>query len=194
VSSTLVTAVEYERHRFDRSAARDADSLRIGPTVELANGAVISGRFSAGYRDFSPLNLTLPRYRGFVGNARATYTLLDVTRFDLEADRDVDFSFDGTQPYFLQSGVRLSVSQRVVGPLDLLAVAGRRHVNYQAQGSITAAQVDTIVESGIGFAIRANQDLRLTVLYDTLDRRSNGRFGRELQRRRVFASMTLAPQ
>jgi hypothetical protein len=192
--TTIVAAVEYEQHRFDRTLLRDANSLRIVPTIELASGAFITGRFAAGYRDFTPLNPALPRYRGFVANARASYTLLGATRFDLEADRDVDFSFDGTQPYFLQSGARVTISQRIVGPLELVVVGGRRRVEYQADEAITLPQTDRIVETGAGFAVRVNDDVRLTFVYDRLDRQSNGRFGREFERRRVLGSLTFVPQ
>ena len=106
----------------------DADSLRVAPTVDFDATAIVSGRASLGYRRFMPLDGRLPNFQGLVGSAVLTHTVASITRLDLQAERDIDYSYDPLQPFFVRSDVRLTVSQRVVGPLELIAIGGRRHV------------------------------------------------------------------
>jgi hypothetical protein len=193
--TTLTTAVEYKQHRFEGNALRDADALRVAPAVEFGSGAVINGRLAAGFQDFKPFNPMLPRLRGLVASATASFTVFGVTRFDVQADRDVDFSFDATQPYYWRTGGRVTVSQRVVGPVDVVAIAERRHVSYQGFTDRTApAHRDRLVDAGLGMGIRLSQDAQLRVVYDRFARQSDGPVVRTFERRRVMASLALQPK
>ena len=62
----------------------------------------------------------MPSFRGFVGTARLHYVLPDVVKLNLEANRDLAYSYDPIQPYYMESGARLTAAQRVFGPLELL--------------------------------------------------------------------------
>ena len=41
-----------------------------------------------------------------------------MTRFAVQVQRDVEYSYDPTQPYYLLTGVTGSVSQAVGGPVE----------------------------------------------------------------------------
>jgi hypothetical protein len=193
--TTVVTAAELRQHRFEGDGLRDADSLRFAPSVEFAPGAFMTGRLSAGFQDFKPLHPALPRLRGLVASANATWTLLGITRFDVRADRDVGFSFDATQPYYWRTGAQLTVSQRLVGPVDLVAIGERRTLSYQAFGEqVLQAQRDRIADVGWGLGVRLSEDARFRVVYDRFDRQSTGSSARTFQRRRVLASLEILPQ
>ena len=111
--TTVSVDVEAQRDRFESSAIRDANSMRIMPAVEFAPDAVVTGRAAAGFRQFSPLDPRLKKFSGFVGTARLGYVLLGATRFAFEATRDVNYSFDPLAPYFVVTAGRLTVSQGI---------------------------------------------------------------------------------
>jgi hypothetical protein len=192
--TTIVVAAEYQQNRFATAHVRDADSIRVAPTVEFGTGAIITGRASVGVRQFSPLDGRLPKYRGVVASAGLSHNLMNVTRFDIEALRDVDYAFDPLQPYYVQTGGRLTVSQRIIGPLELVAIGGRQRLEYQAvAGALVEPRVETTRTLGGGVGFRLSEDMRFTLTYDTIDRRSNGPTGRQYERHRVFASMRYLP-
>ncbi len=111
--TTVSVDVEAQRDRFESSAIRDANSMRIMPAVEFAPDAVVTGRAAAGFRQFSPLDPRLKKFSGFVGTARLGYVLLGATRFAFEATRDVNYFFDPLAPYFVVTAGRLTVSQGI---------------------------------------------------------------------------------
>lgn len=189
--TTVSLDLGWQRDRFENSTIRDADSVRVLPGVEFAPDAVISGHASAGFRWFDPRDPRLKEFRGFVGSANVVYTLLDTTRFTVEATRDVMYSFDPLTPYFIVGAVRLTVSQRVGGPLDVIGTAGHERLEYQSlERSLTDGPIDRTRMVGGGLGFRLGPSLRLTLIYDFTERTSSDRDRRAYQRRRLFASAT----
>jgi hypothetical protein len=189
--TTILVAAEIEQDRFERAPVRDADSLRIAPAVAFDSGAAISGDANAGFRSFTPHDADLASFRGFIGSARLHYTLLSMTRFDIEAKRDVSYSYDPTQPYYLESGGRLTVAHRVLGPMELIAIGERRDVRNQRIGGTSfdgRREVTTSMGAGIGF--RTQKQMRFALTYERTARTSSEPLGRDYERRRVLASIT----
>ena len=86
---------------------------------------------------------------------------------------------------------RLTLSQRIGGPYDVIALAGQDRLRYQGvEGLPVEGRVDRtgIIGGGVGF--RISPSLRLAVIYDRTERVSNTRDLRAYERRRVFASAT----
>jgi hypothetical protein len=188
--TTLTVAVELQQDRFDTSPLRDADSWRVAPTLQFGVDAAITGQVSAGYRDFNPRDPQLPPFRGFIMSAGTSYTLLGVTRFDVQANRDVMYSFEAEHPYYLASGGFLTVSQRIGGPFDLIGLGGRQRLRYQDVGGAQLDGVETISTLGAGLGIRIGEHLRVTVTYDRTERNSTESSGRDYERRRVLSSVS----
>lgn len=191
--TTITMAAEYQRDRFQWNPVRDSNSLRVAPTVDFDAEAIVTGRASLGYRRFSPLETRLPDFRGLVGSASLSHTLATVTRFDLQADRDIDYSFDPVQPFFVRNEVRLTVSQRVVGPLEVVGLGGRRRVRYEVlDGVAIEPRRESTNTVGGGVAVRVGDDMRIVLTYDRATRRATGS-GREYERRRVLGSIIYLP-
>jgi Putative beta-barrel porin 2 len=188
--TTLTVAVELQRDRFHTSPMRDADTVRVAPALQFGVDAAITGHVSAGYRDFNPRDPQLPRYRGFVMSAGASYTLLGVTRFDVQANRDVMYSFDAAHPYYLASGGFLTVSQRIGGPFDVIGLGGRQRLRFQDLGGAELeGGVETTGTLGGGIGIRVGEHLRVTLTYDRTHRGSTESNGRDYTRSRVLSSV-----
>ena len=191
--TTVVVAAEVQQARFERESLRDARSLRIGPLVRFGTGAVITGEASAAFREFRPLDARLPRYRGFVGSGEIGFSVLNQTSFGLSANRDVSYSYDAAEPYYLESGGRFTVSQRLVGPLELIALGGRQQLRYQDFGAASFdGRSENVTSIGGGLGIRLGEQMRFTLTYDRSRRTSTGPLPRTYERNRVMGSVDYA--
>lgn len=187
----VIAVAEIQRDRFEISPERDADSVRIAPTVEFDNGAVITGRVQAGYRLFRPLSAALQEYQGLVASAGVRYAFAEVTRLYVDGGYDVKYSFDPLQPYYLESGLRLRVIQRIAGPFEAVGVLERWQLRHQQVGgqSFDGRQEDTTTVGG-GAGFRMSREMEITFTVDRTERTSSDPVGRNYDRRRVLASIS----
>lgn len=188
---TTVTAVaEIQRDRFETSPERDTDSLRIAPSVEFDNGSALTGRAQGGYRSFRPLNSALEGYNGLVASAGLRYAFSDVTRMYLDGGRDVRYSYDPLQPYYLETGLRFRLIQRIAGPVEGVGLVERWQLQHQRLGgqSFDGREEDTTtIGGGVGF--RMSREMELTFTIDRTERTSSD-LTRAYERRRVLASIS----
>jgi len=189
--TTVSRDMEWQRDLFDTSTIRDADSVRVMPGVQFSPDAVITGRVAMGFRQFTPRASVLAGFGGLVGSANVSYTMLNVTTFSVEATRDVMYSFEPATPYYLVNSGRLTLSQRIGGPYDVIALAGQDRLEYQGLEVLpVAGRVDRTRMVGGGIGYRFNPSLRLALIYDRTERVSNTLDRRAYERQRVFASAT----
>jgi hypothetical protein len=115
---------------------------------------------------------------------------ISVTRFDVEAGRDVTFSFDPNQPYYLESGGRFTVTQRVLGPLAVIGIGERRELRNQRLGGTSfdgRREVTTSIGGGIAFQLQAQ--MRFALTYERTERTSSEPVGRNYEKTRVLGSI-----
>jgi hypothetical protein len=189
--TTLILAAEVQQDRFPRTHLRDSDSWRFEPTFQFSSEAAISGRAGVGYRWFSPVDPAVPGYRGVVAHVGVTYRLLDTTTFDVQATRDVMYSFEPTEPNYLTTGGGLSVTQRLVGPFSIIGRVHHERHEYQALAtSSLPGRVDTVNTLGGGFAYLLSRNIRLSITGERNERRSTEP-GQSYRRTRIFGSVAL---
>jgi len=189
--TTVSIDLELQQDRFDTAALRDADSVRVMPGVEFSPDAVIVGKVALGYRQFTPRASALAGFSGLVGSANVSYTMLNATTFGVDATRDVQYSFEPATPYYVVTSGRLTLSQRIAGPYDVIALAGQDRLQYQGLAGLpVAGRVDKTGTIGGGVGFHVSPSLRLAVIYDRTERMSNTRDRRAYERRRLFASAT----
>ena len=184
--------VAREAERFVVSQFRDSDSTRIVAGLTFQPLALISGTASVGVRDFAPLPADVPSFRGVVTNLDLSYSLLGTTRLGVQATRDIQYSFEFSQPYYLESGVTGSVQQQVFGPFDVLARAGARRLAYTDRigVAVTASdRTDRVTSIGIGAGYRMGTDKRLGFTVDR-QRRTSGIDGHSYKGLRFGLSLT----
>lgn len=188
--TTVLIAAALEHDRFDRSPRRNADGFRVEPGVAFDSGASITGDAKGGFRSFGPLDPAVADYRGFVGSARLHYSLPDVIRLDFEANHDIAYSYDALQPYYLESGGRFTVTQRVVGALEAIGIVERREIRNQRIGGMSfdgRREVTTAFGGGVG--IQLNTQLHVALTYEQTQRISTEPVGRNYERTRVLGSI-----
>jgi len=164
-----------EQDRFEFSPVRNSDSTRIMGGVKLDPAALIKGGVVVGYRDFQPLDPSLAGFRGTTVAADLSYVLLGVTRFAVKGTRDVQYSYDVNQPYYLQSGISLEISQQVVGPLDVVGRAGNARLEYRDRAGAAVAvsnRVDHVETYGGGIGYHVGRDTRIGFNVDQYQRLS----------------------
>jgi hypothetical protein len=189
--STLVLAGEFQQDRFPHSPVRDSDSKRFQPTLLFSSEAAISGRAAFGYRWFTPLNPSVPAYRGTVANVVLTYRVHDTTTFEMQAMRDVMYSFEPTEPTYLSTGGGLAVTQRLIGPLSIVGRVQRERHAYRALATSTgAARIDTASSTSGGLRCAVTRSIQLTITGERAERRSPAP-GQSYRRTRIFASVAL---
>jgi hypothetical protein len=188
--TTITAATEVQQDRFSRSPQRDVNSLRIGPSVDFDSSAAITGHIRADYRSFKPLTPTVPAYRSFTAFVDLRYLFRDWIEVKLDANRDVDYSYDPLAPYFLEVGGRVTVTQRVIGPFGVIATGERWHIHHQQVGGVLSfdGRLDTTTSVGAGLAIQKSKQVRFELVYQRTSRRSSAPGWREYERQQLFAS------
>jgi hypothetical protein len=191
--TSVVAAAEFERTRFTEASFRDADSLKIAPSVRFAEGAILTGQASVGFREFRALSPLVPDYRGLIASGNVRFTLLSATRITVMASRDLNYSFDESQPYYLEAGARTTVSHHVTGPVDAIGLVGRFRRQYETRADVVEpARFETITTWGGGVGVRVDDNLRFTFTVDR-ERRLSTVGLRQYDRTRAFAAVELVP-
>jgi len=129
--TTLVLRTEAGNDRFEFSPLRDAGTLRVMPGVEFKPVALISGSGFVGFRRFSPRSSSLEAFSGVVASAALSYTLLGSTRFTVTAERDVTYSYERVQPYYVIDGYGFIVRRQIVGRTDVTGGMQRQTYTYR---------------------------------------------------------------
>jgi hypothetical protein len=188
--TTVLIAAEFERDRFELAPLRNADSFRIAPAIALDSGGALTGNAKAGFRSFTPSYPDVPSFRGLVGTARLHYALPDIVRLDLEANRDLSYSYDPIQPYYMESGARLTAAQRVLGPIELIGIVERREIRSQRIGGQSFdGRREVTTSLGAGMGVQMNRQIRLALTYEQTERVSSEPVGRNYERTRILGSI-----
>ena len=142
--TTVSVTGNYIHDEFPGSPFRDSKSYSITPSVEFAPEATIRGRFTAGYQVFLPQDPELSKNRGLIMEGRLNWVVMGGTTFDLVVGRNVNYSYQASQPYYLQDGGRLTVTQRVVGPVSLQGTADHQRLAYHWQKGAAPLDQDRV--------------------------------------------------
>jgi hypothetical protein len=103
------------------------------------------------------------------------YILLGSTRFSANGGRGVQYSYDNTQPYYIQSRIGGSVAQQIFGPLDVQLRGEISLLDYRNRAGVPIVvpdRVDHVTTVGIGFGIHMGKDLRLAFNVDQNNRQT----------------------
>jgi hypothetical protein len=176
--TTAVLTVADEHDRFVFSPIRDSDSVRVLPGFEFKPFALISGKVAVGYRRFNALNPAVPDYSGLMAAIDTTYTMREMTRFAVQFNRDVQYSFEVTSPYYLSTGGSVSVAQALgpdwmlIGRLSRTGLAYRALEGLAGAAADNASRRDVVLSYGAGVGRRVGRDMRIGVDVDRTRRDS----------------------
>lgn len=193
--TTLAVLADYAEDVFPLSHIRDSRSYSFVPALEFSPDAAIRGRVMAGFQIFRPVNTTLPEYKGSVLSAGVDSTLYGRTTIALSASRNVNYSYQDIEPYYLLTGVRLSVGQPLFGPLDLQGGVDWEQLSYRwrqavAMDSLGNRKDRTKMFFG-GFGVNLGRGFKITVTAERAERRSNEDPRQNFKRTRLLSSVTI---
>ncbi len=194
--TTFVVQAAREDERFDFETVRDSTGLRVVPGFEFDPFALIAGKVFVGFRTFETPSPAVPDFTGLVADVEANYRAR-ATRFDVKLQRDVEYSAEVREPYYLLTDVGLRITQKITLRWDVVANLGRQWLAYrQVEDSLTgtgAARTDTGSRVGGGVGYSFGQSLRVGVDVDYYQR-SSTRFVRDYDGLRVGGSFTYGLQ
>lgn len=165
--TTFAVRTEVEHDRFKFSAVRDNNSFSVIPGFELKPSALISGAVFAGYKRFNAQHPTVPDFSGVVVQADAQYVMREATLFNLQVERDLTYSIDPEQPYYVQTGVSLSVTQMLglnwffSGRLGQTRLAYRDFLSLAGDADGVGRRTDRVLLHGVSFGRRLGEDIRI---------------------------------
>lgn len=181
--TSLVFETEYRQDRFERTTSRDTDTVLVEGGLEFKPLALISGRARVGFRHFAPREATMPEFRGLTSDVELSYLVRDLTRVTVTVARDLEYSFEPSEPYYVSTGTQVQVVQALGSSWDLVGRGGRTTLAYEritssgVPGGTTAliaggARVDRILVGGGGVGRRLGTDIRVGIDVDRVARRS----------------------
>jgi hypothetical protein len=194
--TTVTFGAQHRRDRFEFDSVRDSDNLVFSGGVELKPSAFISGTANVGLRRLNGRSAITPDHTDLVAAMRVSYVMREHTRFTLRLDRDVDYSFDSTWPYFVATSAHLEVKQAIGYAWDVVVRGGRSQLAYEPflTGGLEAPTVagnrrDRFVTVGLGAGRHLGDDVRVGVDVNR-DRRESPVVGRTYSGYRVGGSVT----
>lgn len=189
--TTFSLLASRQEDRFEESPERDSDTFRIMPTIRMEAPAIVQGTFALGYRRFDGIDPELPDYSGLVFKGTVGHTIAERTRVEFQLARDVQYSFEEADPYYLTTGIRATLTHQLQEALDLRVSLGRERLDYRAGSSVPDAdafsRVDRADVLSVGAGYRFNPNLRVGMDLEYA-RRVSDRADRDYNRTRLLGS------
>jgi hypothetical protein len=186
---TTVTARAYvAQDRFDRALDRDARSRGVDVIVGFAPEAIVRGTMSLGLRDHRPEDPLLARYHGITGRGELSTIVLGRAMLVASYGRDVRYSFDRSEGYYVETGGALTYTQRVGGPFDVQIRVARQDLDYRGRPVSTRGELLWSYQAGIGYSLENRS--RIGISYEYIERTGDTFAERVFSRRRLFGSFT----
>ncbi len=168
--TTLSVTGGFEEQQFKESHIRDSKRYTVGPTIEFNPEAAIRGRIVTALELFKPDDPALSETLGYAYQALVSWALFGRTTFDLGAGRNINYSYQDTEPYYLLTNVRLLVAQPLPGGFELYGGYDWEHMAYRWRYGVAATPSDsdrvdrlTALNGGVGFRLGRTFHLRIGV-------------------------------
>ena len=181
----------YREDVFKYEPIRNSQSWFGTATFDFSPDAVVAGTVVASYRDMKFSDPNIKPFRGFVGSATLTYSILEVGRLSGALSRGIEYSFDTAEAYYVEQSATLAYTHRLFGNVDAQAVGTHASFGYDARATLPA-HTDTLdtVRGSLGYNLPNRT--RIALNYEYARRRSPAFADRNYQRRRVFLSWQYA--
>jgi len=180
VTPLTALALRYEQleDSFEFSPARDSKSFRVMPGIEFKPRALISGSAYVGYREFTPQNDgALPKFSGLVAQLGLSYTLLGSTTFGVTYSRDLTYSYEVLQPFFIDNAVGASVRRALGRRFDVIVSADRFEYAYENLAVEAPATGDPLAVTPVKAPLEQRVDKTWNYAASLGYRIGNGRVG-----------------
>lgn len=194
--TTLAVTGGYEEQVFKESHIRDLTRYTLGPTLEFSPEASIRGRVVTAFELFRPKDPALDERMGVAYQALVNWSLFGRTTFDLGAGRNISYSYQDTEPYYLLNNMRLLVTQPIPAGFELYGGYDWQHMEYRWRLGANAAsreldRVDKLTVANAGFALRLGQAFHVKLGVEKTRRRSIADPLQNFKRMRILTTVTV---
>lgn len=160
--TTVYVRGQLHDDRFSRAPSRDGQGGRAAIGVRFNRRALVAGSAEIGFRRLFTLRPDLPDFSGLVGSAALSHTT-GGTRIGLSWSRDLEYSAQQLRPYYIDTGVGVSVRRQLFGNFDMLVGARRDRYEYRTFDALLTPMPGRVrrFEYGIDVGYRFRPDLRI---------------------------------
>lgn len=189
--TTLVVRTGVGHDRFDVNPLRNSDSLSVTPGFEFKPFALVSGSAFVGYRHFKALDPQVPDYRGPTAAVSLNYIAREMARVTVGVRRDIEYSFEAEQPYYVATGLDFTVTEMLGPGWDVIGRLGRTRLDYRNVVTVITAvgRRDRMNNWGLGLGHHLPSGVRVGFDID-YSRRVSAVSGREFHGFRFGGSVT----
>jgi hypothetical protein len=186
--TSLALVGSFSGDRFTEDPTRNADSTSVTGEFTFDQDAIFSGRARVGVRNFRPESTALDSFTGLVASASIVWPVFDRGRFAILVLRDVQYSFEQTEGYYVETTADITYTHRLGGAFDLQGRGSWTRLGY-AEEQAGGDRVDRVrlASAGVGYNLGES---RLGLTFEWARRSSELRADRQYERTRIFASWT----
>ncbi len=188
---SLTVSGGYHEDLFTDVPLRNTESYYTTAQFRFAPEGVINGSAAFTYRAMTPADPLVRPYRGMLGVVGLTYSFMEIGRFNLGLGRNLEYSFDTAEAYYLENTVSLAYTHRLVGMVDAQIKGTRSLFDYEASISEPAHE-DTLDVAAGSLGYNLKNRTRVALNYEFSRRRSPATSDRNYERHRVFLSWLFA--
>jgi len=172
--TTMAVRSVVREDRFEFSTLRDSDSWSVMPGFEFTPAALISGSAYVGMRELTTRSADVPDFSGIIAAVDLRYVVRDLFRVIARVDRDVDYSFDPAQPFFVSTAAGGEVTQVVGLNWDVVVRTRRTTLDYEGfEPAPGSGRRDLIWSHGVGIGRRVGTEVRVGFDVDYIKRDSD---------------------
>lgn len=187
--TSLTLSGSLTQDRFRAAPERDADTGQAAAEFVFSPQAVLRGTARIGFKDFRPNDPAVDPYTGIVVGAGLVVPILDMARINIGVLRDMQYSFEEAEAYYVENTFDVSYTQLIFGSFDVQgrgAWSGFDYGNREGQPD----RRDSLTTWSVGVGYNLQNRTRMSVQFEDAERRSPELAERNYDRRRLFFSWT----
>lgn len=187
----LTVSGGYQEDRFEYVPLRNTESYYSSAALRFAPEGVINGAAQITYRNMKPVDPLVRPFQGLTGLVALSYSFLEVGRLYLGLGRNIEYSFDTAEAYYLENTVSLAYTHRIAGMVDVQVKGLRSVFDYDASETEPTHR-DTLDTAGGSLGYNLKNRTRIALNYEFSRRQSPAFADRNYDRNRVFLSWLFA--
>ena len=176
---------------FESMASRNTENRSVTASVQIGAEAVISGNIAVTYLDTKPADPLVLSYHGVNMAAGIAYPFKEIGRLSGSVSHGLQYSFDSTEAYYIETSASLAYTHRLFGEVDAQLRGSKSWLDYGYREG-TPARQDTVAAAAAGFGYNLKNRTRISVNYELSQRRSPAFPERNFDRTRIFLSWAYA--
>ena len=162
--TSLTLEVERGNDRFEFSPLRDSNSTSVTGGVAFKPRTLLSGSAAFGYRHFRSIAADVPDFKGMTARVDVAARILGSMKLGVQVQRNLQYSYNLDQPYYLLTGATVSLARGLYGPVELAGRMGAHSLAYRGRlGAETALpdRTDSVRTIGGTIGYRLGHGMRL---------------------------------